>query len=125
MRRKRFDEINIVPFIDIVLVLLVIVLATATFAQKNSVKIDLPTSSSEEKVERKDITISINKTGDYYYDEVNITLKELETRLNKLDSKKDTISLQTDKESQFQKFVAVIDILKAKKFENLSIVTKE
>ncbi len=125
MRRKRFDEINIVPFIDIVLVLLVIVLATATFAQKNSVKIDLPTSSSEEKKERKDITISIDKGGEYYYDETKVTIDELKSRLAKLDPKNDVVSLQTDKESQFQKFVAVVDLLKERQFQNLSIVTKE
>lgn len=124
MRRERFDKINVVPFIDIVLVLLVIVLATATFATKKSVKVNLPTASSKQVDEKKTIMISINKKGDYFYENSKLTIKELEEKLKKLDPKKDIVSLQTDQETQFQKFVTIIDILKAKKFENLSVITK-
>ena len=53
MRREKFDKINIVPFIDIVLVLLVIVLATASFIEKTGIDIDLPTASSKSKVDPK------------------------------------------------------------------------
>jgi len=124
MRRERFDKINVVPFIDIVLVLLVIVLATATFANKKSVKVDLPTASSKRVSEKKSITISIDAKGDYFYEKNPLALKALEERLKKLDPKKDIISLQTDQKTEFQKFVSIIDILKERGFENLSIVTK-
>jgi len=124
MRRERFDKINVVPFIDIVLVLLVIVLATATFANKKMVKVDLPTASSKKISEKKSISISIDAKGDYFYEKNPLALKELEDRLKKLDPKKDVISLQTDQKTEFQKFVSIIDILKEKGFENLSIITK-
>ncbi len=124
MRRERFDKINVVPFIDIVLVLLVIVLATATFANKKMVKVDLPTASSKKVSEKKSISISIDAKGDYFYEKNPLALKELEDRLKKLDPKKDVISLQTDQKTEFQKFVSIIDILKEKGFENLSIITK-
>lgn len=124
MRRERFDKINVVPFIDIVLVLLVIVLATATFANKKMVKVDLPTASSKKVSEKKSISISIDAKGDYFYEKNPLALKELEDRLKKLDPKKDVISLQTDQKTEFQKFVSIIDILKEKGFANLSIITK-
>jgi len=124
MRRERFDKINVVPFIDIVLVLLVIVLATATFANKKMVKVDLPTASSKKISEKKSISISINAKGDYFYEKNSLALKELEDKLKKLDPKKDIISLQTDQKTEFQKFVSIIDILKERGFENLSIITK-
>ena len=124
MRRERFDKINVVPFIDIVLVLLVIVLATATFANKKMVKVDLPTASSKEISKKKSITISIDAKGAYFYEKNPLALKALEEQLKKLDPKKDIISLQTDQKTEFQKFVSIIDILKEKGFENLSIITK-
>ncbi|MBL0721607.1 MAG: biopolymer transporter ExbD [Sulfurovum sp.] len=124
MRRERFDKINVVPFIDIVLVLLVIVLATATFAKKKMVKVDLPTASSKQISDKKSISISINAKGDYFYEKNPLALKELEDKLKTLDPKKDIISLQTDQKTEFQKFVSIIDILKEKGFENLSIITK-
>ncbi len=124
MRRERFDKINVIPFIDIVLVLLVIVLATASFINKKSVKVDLPTASSKTVTEKKTITISIDKEGRYYYEKTEMSLENLQEQLKKLDPAKDVISLQTDQKTEFQNFVSIVDTLKEKEFQNLSIVTK-
>ncbi len=125
MRRERFDKMNVVPFIDIVLVLLVIVLATASFVQNKSIKIDLPAASSKKAEEKKSIVISIDKEGNYFYDKIPMAFSALEDKLNMLDPKKDIVSLHTDKLTPFNYFVKVIDIMKAKGFENISIVTKQ
>ncbi len=124
MRRKAFTEINVVPFIDIVLVLLVIVLATASFINQKSIKVDLPTASSKKITEKKAMVISIDKSGKYYYNKIPLSIKNLEVELKKLDPKKDIISLQTDQKTEFQKFVSIIDILKSRGFKNISVITK-
>ncbi len=125
MRRERFDKMNVVPFIDIVLVLLVIVLATATFVTNQTIKVDLPSASSKKSEEKKSIHIAIDKEGKYFYDKEALSLELIEERLMKLDPKKDLVSLHMDKESAFQYFVKIIDILKTKGFENISIITKK
>ena len=125
MRRRRFTEINVVPFIDIVLVLLVIVLATATFVIKNELPVDLPKSGSQAKIPPKSISITIDKTGRYFFEKQPVTLEELKKRLGKLDPVKDLITLNADQKSQFQKFVSVVDILKRKGFKRISIVTAQ
>ncbi len=125
MRRERFDKMNVVPFIDIVLVLLVIVLATATFVTNKTIKVDLPSASSKKSEEKKSIHIAIDKEGKYFYDKEALSLELIEERLMKLDPKKDLVSLHMDKESAFQYFVKIIDILKTKGFENISIITKK
>ncbi len=125
MRRRRFDQINVVPFIDIVLVLLVIVLATATFITKNEVPIDLPKSGSSSKIPPKSIQITIDKKGEYFWKKDKVSIEEIKKRLANLDPKKDLITLNADQKSQFQKFVTIIDILKRKGFEKISIVTVE
>ncbi len=125
MRRERFDKMNVVPFIDIVLVLLVIVLATASFVQNKSIKIDLPAASSKKSEEKKSIVIAIDKEGKYFYNTEAITFEMLQTKIDILDPKKDLISLHTDKLAPFDYFVKIIDVMKAKGFENISIVTKQ
>ena len=80
MRRERFDKMNVVPFIDIVLVLLVIVLATSTFVKNNSVKIDLPSASSKERKEKKSINISIDKSGKFFYDKEEFGFEVIKSR---------------------------------------------
>lgn len=125
MRRERFDKINVVPFIDIVLVLLVIVLATATFVTNQTIKVDLPSASSKQNEEKKSVHITINKEGEYFYNKEALTLDLIKEKLMKLDPKIDLVSLHMDKESAFQYFVDLIDILKTKGFENISIITKK
>ena len=125
MRRERFDKMNVVPFIDIVLVLLVIVLATASFVQNKTIKIDLPAASSKKSEEKKSVVIAIDKEGKYFYNKSPVTFEVLQTKLNALQPKKDIVSLHTDKLTPFDYFVKVIDVMKARGFENISIVTKQ
>lgn len=125
MRRERFDKMNVVPFIDIVLVLLVIVLATATFVKNQTIQIDLPSASAKKSEDKKNIQITVDKEGVYSYEREVLTLDLIKEKLMKLDPKKDLISLRMDKSSEFQYFVDIIDILKTKGFENISIITKK
>ena len=125
MRRERFDKMNVVPFIDIVLVLLVIILATATFVTNQSIKVDIPSASSKVNEEKKSIYISVDKEGNYYYDKEELALTEIKSKLLLLNPKKDLISLKMDQSSAFKHFVDIIDILKTKGFENISIITKK
>ncbi len=124
MRRERFDKMNVVPFIDIVLVLLVIILATSSFVNNKTIKIDLPSASTKKSEDKKNIIIAIDKDGKYFYAKEEMSLAAIKSKLSKLDIKKDTVSLHTDKETNFSYFVDIIDFMKGKGFKNISIVTK-
>jgi len=107
------------------LVLLVIILATSTFVKNKTINVDLPTASSKKSEEKKSIHITIDKEGKYFYDKEVLSLEAIKEKLLKLDPKKDLISLHMDKASAFEYFVSIIDILKTKGFENISIITKQ
>jgi len=51
--QKRFDQINVIPFIDIMLVLLVMVLTTATFIKQGVIPVELPHAKGSQKEELK------------------------------------------------------------------------
>jgi biopolymer transport protein ExbD len=124
-QRKRFDEINVIPFIDIMLVLLVMVLTTATFIKQGVIPVELPkakTASTEDI--KKEITIYVKTNGDIYLEKNKLDLKTLESKLSSI-SKEQIVVLRSDKQSKFQDFVSVMDILKRLKHEQLYIVTKE
>ncbi len=123
--RKRFDEINVIPFIDIMLVLLVMVLTTATFINQGIIPIELPTAQTTDKQDlKKELIIYINAKGEIFIDKKSIDLKKLEEELS-LISKDQTVVLKSDKNSKFQDFVSVMNILKRLKHEQLYIITKE
>lgn len=124
MQLKKFDSINVVPFIDIMLVLLVIVLTTATFVAKGMIPVDLSESTSSTKLkEHKELTITIKQNGDIFFDDIKTTKNEIVKKL--INFKTNTsISLNCDKNAKFENFVFIIDILKTKGYKNLGIVTK-
>jgi biopolymer transport protein ExbD len=122
---KRFDQINVIPFIDIMLVLLVMVLTTATFIKQGVIPVDLPDAKASKKEDvKKEVTVYVNAKGEMYLDKEKVTLQELEQKLSQI-STKQTVVLRSDKESRFQDFVSVMDILKRLHHEQLYIVTKE
>jgi biopolymer transport protein ExbD len=124
-QRKKFDQINVIPMIDILLVLLVMVITTATFIKQGILPIELPDAkSSEKKEDKREFDIYITKEGKYHLDKKEISVAELEVKIAEI-SKDQTVVLRSDKEANFQHFVTVMDILKKLEHEQLYIVTKE
>ena len=122
---KRFDQINVIPFIDIMLVLLVMVLTTATFIKQGVIPVNLPEAKATDKEDtKKEITVYVNAKGEMFFDKEKVDLATLESKLSAV-SKKQTVVLRSDKESKFQDFVSVMDILKRLGHEQLYIVTKK
>jgi biopolymer transport protein ExbD len=125
MKLKKFDSINVVPFIDIILVLLVIVLTTASFVAKGLIPIDLSKTqnSTKYKPKEKDLIITIKKDGKIYFNKSQVNKLNLKPTLLKY--KKDTIiSINCDKNAKFDNFVIVLDLLKQNNYKNIGIITQ-
>jgi len=124
-QHKKFDSINVIPFIDIMLVLLVMVLTTATFIKQGVIPVALPEAKATAKKDiKKEVTIYVNAKGEMFLEKEKVTAASLEEKLSKI-SKDQTVVLRSDKESRFQDFVTVMDILKRLHHEQMYIVTKE
>lgn len=122
---SRFDSINIVPFIDVMLVLLTIVLTTATFIAKGIIPVDLPTAKTSESLsEQKEIEIAIKNSGEIFLNGKSTDIDSLKKSVESFD-KKDSIIIKTDKESAFKYFVEVLETLNASGLQNISILTKK
>lgn len=121
---KRFDQVNVIPFIDIMLVLLAIVLTTATFISQEKITLDLPEADSAEQTELRDtVEITIDAEGKYTYRGESIEPQGLATRLSGLE-RSTAILLYVDRAARFERFVTVIDLLKARGLDQLSIMVK-
>lgn len=124
MRLNKKDGLNIVPFIDIMLVLLAIVLSISTFIAQGKIAVDLPSAKSaqQDKEDEKKVSVVIDKDNKFFIDDVEIPEDELKDKLNAVDIKT-LIELKSDKNAKFDSFVKVIDILKEKGHENFAIQT--
>ncbi|MEA3383883.1 MAG: biopolymer transporter ExbD [Campylobacterota bacterium] len=124
MQLKKFDSINVVPFIDIMLVLLVIVLTTATFVAKGIIPVDLTEAKSSVKLlKNKELTITIKPNGEIFFNDIKTKKEDIENSL-KAYKTNTSISLNCDKNAKFENFIYIIDILKDKSYKNLGIITK-
>ncbi|MDD2789605.1 MAG: biopolymer transporter ExbD [Sulfurimonas sp.] len=123
MNLKKFESINVVPFIDIMLVLLVIVLTTATFVAKGLIPVELPSAKSVQKLsDKKNITFTIKQDGALFVDDKQIVLEDIERYIAQYEVTT-PININCDKEAKFDMFVVLLDILKEKNFNNIGIVT--
>lgn len=125
MKLKKYDSINVIPFIDVLLVLLAIVLLTSTFITKGIIPISLPNSDNADSLKPdKEIILVIQENGDLFIEDRPETLENIEKIV--LQSSKETpIHINTDKNSKFESFVKVLDMLKKNNYSNVSIVTKK
>ncbi|OCR04660.1 TonB system transport protein ExbD [Helicobacter pullorum] len=119
------ESLNIVPFIDIMLVLLAIVLSVSTFIAQGKIQIELPQSANQEQQkDEKKVKVLINKENQIYLDDILVGLEELRVKLESLEAKT-MVELHSDKDAKFETFIQIVDILKGKGHENFSIATQQ
>ncbi|GAA7325690.1 TonB system transport protein ExbD [Helicobacter pylori] len=123
---RRGDGLNVVPFIDIMLVLLAIVLSVSTFIAQGKIKVSLPNAKNAEKSQPNDqkvVVISVDEHDNIFVDDKPMNLEALSAVVKQTDPKT-LIDLKSDKSSRFETFISIMDILKEHNHENFSISTE-
>lgn len=122
---KKFDSINVIPFIDIMLVLLAIVLTTATFVASGQLDIALPQAEGQSpQQQQKAVEIAIDRELKFYF---NGEISSAERLATQIDASGETspITLVIDESVPFEHFVTVIDLLKDRPMDKISIRTRK
>ncbi|GAA9299053.1 TonB system transport protein ExbD [Helicobacter pylori] len=123
---RRGDGLNVVPFIDIMLVLLAIVLSISTFIAQGKIKVSLPNAKNAEKSQPNDqkvVVVSVDEHDNIFVDDKPMNLEALSAVVKQTDPKT-LIDLKSDKSSRFETFISIMDILKEHNHENFSISTQ-
>ncbi|EAI7279129.1 TonB system transport protein ExbD [Campylobacter upsaliensis] len=120
------EGLNIVPFIDIMLVLLAIVLSLSSFIAHSKIELKLPVSenSTSFNESQNKFFIVINERDEFFLNDEKVNLNQLKNAILALD--KDTmVALKSDKFAKFESFVKIIDLLKMKEHEKIQIITEK
>ncbi|MBI4683285.1 MAG: protein TolR [Nitrospirae bacterium] len=120
-RRQALSEINVTPFVDVMLVLLIIFMVTAPLLQQG-IDINLPQAKSKEISPAERMVITIKKDGVIYLDKTSVTLKELGIKLSGSANKE--VFLKADKDVPYGNVVAVMGELREIGIEKLGMVTE-
>lgn len=118
---------NVIPLIDVMLVLLAIVLITASFIVKDNLNLDLPETNNTQSFVLPDdqtlIKLHLDANNQFYWDEKATSLTHIKQQLSRL-NKEQAITIEVDKNAKFGAFVSLIDELKGQSLTNLTILTK-
>ncbi len=125
-RHKRKAEVNIVPMVDVLTVLIFFFLLTMQFKEIYTVNITPPSmKSSDQTIKDKPLDIAVSAKGEYFLGGEAIVLKDLGEELKKVAEKNPdvTLVLVADKDSLFESVTNVVDLIKLAKIKKLSIQT--
>jgi biopolymer transport protein ExbD len=106
--------INVTPLVDIMLVLLIIFMVTATYIVKEAIEIDLPKAAAGGESTNKTLAIVITREGKSYLDGVETTEEALIKKIEETPGKKEDMQalISADKEAMHGAVVRMLDLLK-------------
>ena len=121
---KKFDEFTIIPFIDIMLVLLAVVLITASFISQGKIQVNVPKASTAVAFKSDDLAKLLTVTSDkqLYFTDKPISQDALEAESARW-NKDQKVTLKIDAEASFQDFVTITDMLAKNDIKNVAIVS--
>jgi biopolymer transport protein ExbD len=126
-RQKLIAEINITPFTDVILVLLIIFMITTPLILQSNIRVNLPSSTTGQPLEQsRQISVMVTNEGVIYLDNKPASKKMLKaevTRLHQVNPELEVI-LFSDKMVRFKDLVALLDIFNELGIKNLNIATK-
>ena len=126
IKSKPFSEINVTPFVDVMLVLLIIFMVTAPLLTVG-VQVDLPESNADSlQSDNEPLELTISKDGNIYIQETEINIRELIPKLiaitdNRLDTK---IYVRGDEVINYGKVMRVLGELSGSGFSKVALITK-
>lgn len=124
--RRLLNEINVTPFVDVMLVLLIVFMITAPLLV-TGIEVRLPrTEAGQLQQKERPLTITVRGDGAIFLQETQVSLEELLPRLEALrgEARDAPIYLRGDREAAFGAVTAVMGRVRAAGFSNLSIVTE-
>ena len=120
------SEINMVPLIDVMLVLLIVFMITAPLLT-HSVKIDLPQASSQPTQEKPEtVSLSINGEGKLFWNNDALDNAALPARLKAAAEQKPQpeLHLRADRETRYQKLAEVMSLAREAGIEKMGFITQ-
>jgi biopolymer transport protein TolR len=119
------SEINIVPFVDVVLVLLLIFMITAPILQ-SGIEVDLPQTKTVKEITEARLVVTIDKAQRVYLGDNPVNIHDLggQVRAKTPDPAHSPVYIRADETVPFGTITTVLDTLQQAGIVNVSIVTK-
>lgn len=124
MDDQGFHNMNVIPLVDVMLVLLTIVLTTSTFIAAGAIPVELPRTTNADITPLKTMTIEIDNKGILYLGAKPVSLAALQGTLA-TEQRSMPILIRADRTIALQIFVDVMDVVKGLGFTKVSLQTEQ
>jgi biopolymer transport protein TolR len=122
--QSSLSEINMVPFVDVVLVLLITFMITAPILQ-SGIEVDVPKTHTVKEISEQRLVVTLDKKQTVYLGNEAVNIHELGAKVHEqLKQPQDAVFLRCDETVPFGSFAAVVDALRVSGINNISIVTE-
>jgi biopolymer transport protein ExbD len=123
MDEKPLDTINVIPFVDIMLVLLTIVLTTSSLIASGRLPVKLPEASMSTADVQQSKVIELSAAGAIYYSGISVSPESLKAELQPL-PRETPFLIRADKDVSLQYFINVADVLAQLHFAKVAVQTR-
>jgi len=121
------SEINITPMLDVVFIMLIFFIVTATFIKEAGIDVNRPDAATAVKQEKANILIAIGPNNDVWIDRRQVDIRALRPNIERLhaENPQGSVVIQADKDSKTETLVAVMDASRQAGVYNVSIAAQE
>ncbi|HXV73269.1 MAG TPA: biopolymer transporter ExbD [Sphingomonadales bacterium] len=119
------SEINIVPFVDVMLVLLIIFMITAPILQ-SGIEVELPKTKTVKEIAEERLVVTIDRAQRVYLGNEPVNVRELGAKIRAVtqNPERDAVFVRCDETVPFGSFATVVDELRQSGIQNVSVVTE-
>jgi biopolymer transport protein ExbD/biopolymer transport protein TolR len=119
------SEINMVPFIDVVLVLLIIFMITAPILQ-SGIEVDVPKTKTVKELTEVRMVVTIDRAQRVYLNDQPVNIHDIGSAITSKsnDITKQTVYVRCDESVPFGSWATVVDALRQAGIQNVSVVTQ-
>lgn len=121
--REVMSEINVTPFVDVMLVLLVIFMVTAPLMQQG-IDVNLPKAKGKELPPEERVIVTVKSNGDIFLNDMPVSLSELKNKLSSLSKRNPEVFLRADRSVSYGFVAELMAEVKDAGIERLGLVTE-
>ena len=126
-REEEEQEINITPMLDVVFIMLIFFIVTASFVKESGIDVNRPDAQTAVKKEKANILVAISENGEIWIDRQRVDPRAVRANIERLhaENPQGTVIIQADKLSRTEVLVQVMDAARQAGVFNVSIAAQD
>jgi len=125
--QEEAEEINMTPMLDVVFILLIFFIVTASFVKEAGIEVNRPEAATAVKKERANILVAISDKGDVWINKRRVDVRAVQANIERLkaENPQGTVVIQADKKATTDILIKVMDSARAAGVYDVSIAAQE